>query len=214
MLSEPPLRRLGRILRRIMFGTAAGSATLRDPPPLCIGREVQIRAVVDSLLRSGCVLLFGGRQAGKTTILRRICADLATEMVSVRTIGQCRLPIYVNLMRLPYDAGPDEFFLLMAQRAKEECEASIRGFRSGSSASFDRAGRGLERIEARIAALRGATGQLDLQLLFLVDEAKRILRGRFSRDFQDNLFKVLYGDSPHRGCCYIVRWSSGIVSIF
>ena len=107
-------------------------------------------------------------------------------------------------MRLPYDAGPDEFFLLMAQRAKEECEASIRGFRSGSSASFDRAGRGLEGFEARIAALRGATGQLDLQLLFLVDEAKRILRGRFSRDFQDNLFTVLYGDSPHRGCCYIV----------
>ncbi len=52
-------------------------------------------------------------------------------------------------------------------------------------------------------SLRNSAGQLDLHSLFLVDETKRILRGRFSREFQDNLFALLYG-SPLKGLCQIV----------
>ena len=206
MISVDRLRRFFRAISRTLSGTqSSGPAPAPVPlPSICVGREALCKTVVDSASNSSCVLLFGGRQAGKTTILRQIATDLATGKRSSRELGRLQLPVFVDLMRLPYDAGPNEFFRLMADRAKRECEASISGFRIRGSSTFDSAPDGLDGFEIRLASLRDSAGQLDLHFLFLVDETKRILRGRFSREFQDNLFALLYGDSPLRGLCQIV----------
>lgn len=189
-----------------MWRRRGHSASLgsREDTSLCIGRDSEIRDIVDSVIRSGCVLLFGGRQAGKTTLLHGIAADLENRITGAPQSGLCRVPVFVNLMRLPYDAVPNDFFLLMAERAKEECERLINSFRVSSSLAFSRAGTLLGGFERRIQTLREGAVKLDLHLVFLVDEVKRILRGRFSRDFQDNLFTILFGDSPQKGCCNIV----------
>ncbi|MDZ3825626.1 hypothetical protein [Pseudomonas monsensis] len=41
-------------------------------------------------------------------------------------------------------------------------------------------------------------GEVEISLIFLLDEAKRVLTDRFTRGFQDNLFALLYGDSELR----------------
>ena len=56
----------------------------RSPLQQCFGREDLCNAVVNSALEAGAVLLFGGRQAGKTTLLREIAKTLSAERAHLR----------------------------------------------------------------------------------------------------------------------------------
>jgi hypothetical protein len=38
--------------------------------------------------------------------------------------------VYVDLMRLPYDAGPWDFFTMLRQCALDVCQAGVPGYRS------------------------------------------------------------------------------------
>src|SRR5437870_2873544 len=86
----------------------------RVPPRgghLCVGRDALAAAVLRSAADAGCVLLFGSRQSGKTTLLRKIQSDVLLQSPSPE--GRFTLPVFVDLMTLPYDAKPGDFFELV-----------------------------------------------------------------------------------------------------
>ena len=107
-----------RLLRRL-FGREARTVDLlhTNRSVVCLGRDQLRKAIITAAKDCGCVLLFGGRQSGKTTLLRAMEGDLRIDPHSDSTI---RLPVYVDLMQLKYDATPTDFFnlvIMLTERA-------------------------------------------------------------------------------------------------
>lgn len=155
---------------------------------ICVGRERLLNQVVASAINRRCVLLFGGRQSGKTTALLKIEADLKRP-VSAAKLDTYICPVYIDLTVLPVDAKAPDFFNLLAKSAVSACFAKIEGF---ARPNLDEC-KTVETFASAIKAITGSAGNIDLTLLFLIDEAERVLGERFPRGFQDNLFAILYG---------------------
>ncbi|MGD0047418.1 MAG: hypothetical protein ABSE42_10400 [Bryobacteraceae bacterium] len=168
---------------------------------LCFGRDSLCEDVVRSTFSQGCALLFGGRQSGKTTVLRNIARQLADGNYRNPT-PQIRVPVFVDLMRLPYDARPADFFATLASLSidacAEQCPAVL------GEKNFASRVNGLESFETAIARVRSRASHVDLRFAYLLDESKRIIGDRFPRGFHDNLFHVLFGNSKIQGVCNIV----------
>lgn len=173
------------------------SCTIRPDGTICVGRKQLVAQAIKGALTDRALLLFGGRQAGKTTLLRRIELELNAQSVNIGETGDIVLGVYVNLMTLPYDAGPSEFYTHLASRLTTTCESCISGAsleavhtHSTTTVSMDSFCRDIAEILSRVA-------DRDVRVVFLLDEAKRVLGNRFPRGFQDNLFALLYGaDRP------------------
>lgn len=168
---------------------------------MCFGREDLCRQVASSALTSGCALLFGGRQAGKTTMLVRILEQRRRELSEFNGTGQAIVPVYLNLMRLPYDARPAVFFQFAAAEILAACSRVLPGLKRQKRLPAPST---LDSFERFVLGLLSSLPQVDLRLLLLVDEAKRILGERFPSGFRDNLFALLYGNSPTNAVCSIV----------
>jgi len=168
---------------------------------LCCGRETLCEEVVRSTFAHGCVLLFGGRQSGKTTTLRNIALQLLKGNEG-ESSSQIRVPVFVDLMRLPYDATPADFFSMLAKLSvdacAQQCPEVLSERRIASRVT------GLESFETAITRLRSKVRHSDLRFAYLLDESKRIIGDRFPRGFHDNLFHVLFGNSEIQGVCNIV----------
>ncbi|SRR6266404_6254480 len=91
----------------------------------CVGRRDLCGGLVESALDSGAVLMFGGRQAGKTTVLRKIENDLRKVSCSTDDLCPLNVPVYADLMRLPYDATPRDFFRMLSKLALDACRRQI-----------------------------------------------------------------------------------------
>jgi hypothetical protein len=181
--------------------TDSGAPVHRSSAVNCYGRDELCQAVVASAFNSSCVLLFGGRQAGKTTILRRIEEMLEGDRRHRVRSGHADLAVFIDLMRLPYDATPAAFFNLLAVSAYSACERTIGEFRRPRRRG---AVKELVGFEEALTAVRESNRAIDLRFLFLIDESKRILGERFPDAFRDNLFTLLYGSSPVRDVCCVV----------
>ena len=81
-----------------------------------------------ALKRSNAVLLYGGRQAGKTTLLRFVHDEQSEALADINVLSSCELFIYTDLSRLRYDASPPDFFQLLATRALNACKSRVVGF--------------------------------------------------------------------------------------
>lgn len=168
------------------------------PAVVCYGRDELCERIIRSFREQGCVLLFGGRQSGKSTVLRAI----AQRAEPTGTSGEVFwLPVYVDLMRLPYDADPWIFFGMLRDCAIQSCMAAIPRFRPGNSRLTIRS---VSAFENEILQARASATGMDLRIAFLLDESKRVIGNRFPRGFHDNLFHLLYGDSKLAGLCSIV----------
>jgi len=157
-------------------------------PKLCFGRKSLLTHIIDSALSRRCVLLFGGRQSGKTTALLRIGADLLRP-VEVGKLDAFVCPVYVNLTALPINAQAPEFYNFLLNSAMESCISAIDGFfpsELGQCSTIEEFARAVQKITSSAI-------NVDLTILFLIDEAERVLGERFPRGFQDNLFAILYG---------------------
>src|ERR1043166_1664313 len=95
---------------------------------MCFGRDELCTSILQSALQSGAVLVFGGRQAGKTTILRKIEDSFNEDRCSSDDLRQLVIPVYADLMTLPYDAAPRDFFRLLSTLALQACSRRIEGF--------------------------------------------------------------------------------------
>ena len=140
-----------------------------------------------------CLLLFGGRQAGKTTMLRHAERVSVAKLHGSRAQSEETLAVYVDLMALPYDAGPSEFYRFLIDRAIAVCADVFDDVRGVVAESGGRVRRihttdafG-EEVQRLLGGSRGVR-----RVIFLLDEAGRVLGRRFPRAFQDNLFSLLY----------------------
>ncbi|MGB3070458.1 MAG: AAA family ATPase [Ottowia sp.] len=147
--------------------------------------------LVYALGRTNAVLLFGSRQSGKTALLRHLEVEHSKAVIDASVLSSHELYIYVDLAQLRYDASPSDFFSMLAARALGACEARIVGF---TKLAFD-APTDLDSFVCAIQAIVAGCSQVDARLVFLLDEAKRVLGGRFPRGFQDNLFSLLFGEA-------------------
>lgn len=155
-----------------------------------VGREDIKEKIIKEALTRRCVLLFGGRQSGKTTLLLKVMSDLSRRM-TMDKLDSFTCPVYVDLTTLPSNAGTPDFFNLMVSSAISSCCKFIDGF---DSTNFNKQScNNIEIFTDRILEITKNTGNIDLTLLFLIDESERILGERFPRGFQDNLFAILYG---------------------
>ena len=166
---------------------------------LCFGRDLLCDDVLRSTFSHGCVLLFGGRQSGKTTALLNIARRLGCEPDSG---AQKRIPVFVDLMRLPYDAKPADFFASLATLSVDACATRYPKVLSARKEALRVSG--LESFEKTINRVRSSVGHPDVRFVYLLDESKRVIGNRFPRGFQDNLFHVLFGHSAIQGVCNIV----------
>ena len=140
-----------------------------------------------------CLLLFGGRQAGKTTMLRHAERVAVARLRRSGAHSEETLAVYVNLMALPYDAGPSEFYRYLMDRAGAVCADVFDDVR-GAVAEPDGQVRSIHTTEAFGEELQDLLGAAHgvRRVIFLLDEAGRVLGRRFPRAFQDNLFSLLY----------------------
>lgn len=173
--------------RRVSVRISPGSPYFAERPTAQSRMEYALR-------RSNAVLLYGGRQAGKTTFLRRLQDASLAVLANVDQLSGYDLVVYVDLSRLQYDATPADFFLLLYTKAVAACEARVIGFElTGSYSPED-----LDSFVLALSAVASACRQVDVRFVFLLDEAKRVLGARFPRGFQDNLFSLLFGEAGEK----------------
>jgi hypothetical protein len=169
----------------------------------CFGRDELCDHIVRSALEQGAVLLFGGRQMGKTTILLRIEKNLLSRPDVI--------PIYVDLMTLPPQAGPPEVFRLLSRLAFEGCRGRDPSLSVSLRSSEVLSRLMLDDLVSDLSALLDAMTEPNLIFLFLIDEAKRMLGSHLSQGLQDNLFALLYGTTTIAGrCCVVLAGSQDL----
>ena len=141
--------------------------------------------------RDGAVLLYGGRQSGKTSFLLAVADKMRSKTARVANLVSLDVPVYVDLTALHYDATPPDFFGLLLAKTCEAFTRQIEGFLPTEhpiTLSLDRFVHGLCNV-------RAGCGEVDAQPVFLWDEASTNPQSaRFPRGFQDNLFAILYGE--------------------
>jgi len=127
-------------------------------------------------------LLFGGRQAGKTTLLRRIHRDVNACKANALELGDLDAAVYINLMTMDYEAGPSEFFRHLTNQLKKTCEDRIEHFDlSVLPSGTSRSGSAADLFHEDMSAIFKASGEVELRVLFLLDESQRVLGKRFPR---------------------------------
>ncbi|HVW53974.1 MAG TPA: AAA family ATPase [Trinickia sp.] len=154
------------------------------------GRRDLVIDLAKQAVNRRCVLLFGGRQSGKTTLLRKVHEALQRS-VHVDRFDTFTCPVYVDLTGLPVDAKPSDFFAYLLSAAVETCKTLVDGFPANIFES--NVCSTIEEFASKIRSITNSTGNVDLTVLFLIDESERVLGERFPRGFQDNLFSILYG---------------------
>lgn len=182
---------------------------MRENKVKCYGRDSAINELVASARRHGSVLLFGGRQAGKTTLLLKLTDILSRQQASISILSDIDLPVYIDLMRLPYDAKPCDFFYLLINETITICSNLISGFEAPAQIPSTKEEYSLEVFSTQLTKLKHACKEVNLHILFLLDESKRVLGDRFPRGFQDNLFSLLYGDAAGNGPKISMVFSGG-----
>src|SRR4051812_19489052 len=96
----------------------------------CFGRDALCERLLRDALERGAVLLLGGRQSGKTTILLRISHDLRKARGDICQMHHLDVGVYIDLRDLAFDAVPADFFRMLARRARDECQRAVDGYPS------------------------------------------------------------------------------------
>jgi energy-coupling factor transporter ATP-binding protein EcfA2 len=150
----------------------------------CVGRDELAAAVVRSASEAGAVLLFGGRQSGKSTLLRHIASKLRVTNGVSGHLSALVLPVLLDLMTLPYDAQPSDFFRVALQETLGACASQVNGFALPSALS--REPTTLDSFIDNLSILKVATGNVDVSFLFLVLPGFAWVKGRMAIDSTPN----------------------------
>ena len=140
------------------------------PPELFYGRERERRDIAD---RSGACFIYGGRQLGKTALLRRVENDFN------ETSGHVALWIDLKVHEIGYARGPRDIWPLIRDGLSE------RGVLSRRRGQLDPAN--LRHIETLLQAIaEWIAGRKDRRLLLLLDEADEFLAQDAGSDFRES----------------------------
>lgn len=172
------------------------SLGIRPGSEFFVERDDTCDRIHEATRKTNAVLLFGGRQSGKTTLLLRLRDRLLCVAGNVSTLGSLEVPVYIDLTRLKYDAEPADFYQLLVHAARTSCAQQIVGFPRDNAHSYtvSRTGDLLDNFIGDLQSVSTACGEIEPRFVFLLDEAKRVLGDRFPRGFQDNLFSLLFGE--------------------
>jgi hypothetical protein len=164
------------------------------------GRESTIDRLLQAVRRDSATLLYGGRQAGKTSVMLALAERMRAIRGRVSSMTLLDVPVYVDLTALHYDATPVDVFGLLFSKLADALAEQIDGFSSPEKVTALPLGEFIRGLQS----LREGCGEVDARPVFLLDEAKRILGTRFPRGFQDNLFSILYGELSVEARCTMV----------
>ena len=92
------------------------------------GRRQASIDLLQSVHRDSAVLLYGGRQSGKTSFLLAITREMRALRAKISELTALDVPVYVDLTTLHYDATPADFFGLLIRKTRESLELQIEGF--------------------------------------------------------------------------------------
>jgi hypothetical protein len=163
----------------------------------CFGRDPLCLEIVKAAIDNGAVLLFGSRQAGKSSVLLRI-RELLSHATPQET-GIAILPVYLNMQTLPPEATTSSVFRLMASEAAVCCQVDSHSGSATVETAFY-----LDRLIEELARIVRTIERSDAKFLFLIDETKRIVGSKFPSGFRDNLFALIYGEHELSGrCCFV-----------
>jgi len=142
-------------------------------PTVFYGRGETVRYLLDRLLAGDRFAVAGGRRMGKTTLLRR----LEAELTGVGSAGRLLVvPVFVDVAEL-YGGSAEEAYGLLARKVGEAARAAELPAEAWEAAS------GPDLAEV-LRALLQATRRLGrLQLVFLFDEIERLLRAEWGGGF-------------------------------
>jgi len=142
-------------------------------PTLFYGRGATAAYLLDRLLAGERFAVAGGRRMGKTTLLRRLEADLAGVGADG---GLVVVPVFVDMAEL-YAGPAEEAYGVLARRVSAAARASGLPADDGEVAS------GPELADALRALLQSTRRLGRLQLVFLFDEIERVLRAEWGGGF-------------------------------
>lgn len=162
---------------------------------LFYGRDA-LRLELVSKLRDGQSFgITGGRRMGKTTLLRRIEADLIAQREQWLKGGLLIIPIYLDTLALSYPITADSIFELILQRVED----NVRNIRSRPKNKRTQYGP-LHPFAAQLASLIDRIPDYRSQVIILFDEVEPIRTYEWSQAFFANWRAFLHNEpviSPH-----------------
>lgn len=158
----------------------------------CYGREKIIDNIINHSISDGITFLFGGRQSGKTTILLRAEKTLIDRINSDPSSLDIIIPVYVNLLRLPHNPTPENFFQLVSHETLGSCRKIFNGFSLEFPVPDSYARDSLKTFEEELSMLVNYFVEKEVNFLFLFDESKKIFKDNYLSGLNDNLFYAFY----------------------
>ena len=187
-LATRPSGRLAALFRcSLPFSSAAPYATTSSvvPPELFYGRKRERQAIMD---QSGSCFIYGGRQLGKTALLRSVERDFNRSSSS-----QARVAKWIDLKanEIGYQLGPNDIWPLL-QRELRSLKLTNMG-RSELDPGVDR------QVKTFLGRIRKwLDEQKDRRLLLLLDEADEFLKRDAETDFRESARLKLLMDETER----------------
>lgn len=138
---------------------------------LFYGRESLRNELVTKLRDGQSFGITGGRRMGKTTLLRRVEADLITLSKQWINGGLCVVPVYVDALALPHPITPDSIFDLIFRKIEHGIKPACSQ-KSENDLVFDCP---LHPFAGELANLIHKFSDYRLQIVMLFDEVEPIL---------------------------------------
>lgn len=156
---------------------------------LFYGRNQLRYELVESLRNGQSFGVTGGRRMGKTTLLRRVEADLVEHAKQWADGGLLVIPVYIDGLTLSAPVTPDNVFAVILEKV-EKCIGP-----STSSATNLRSDQlPLHLFTARLVELIQSSSKHRLQIVVLFDEVEPILDYDWGRGFFSNWRALLHNE--------------------
>lgn len=157
---------------------------------LFYGRDSLRKELVTRLGDGQSFGITGGRRMGKTTLLRRVEADLKTRAKQSMSGGLCILPVYIDTLALPHPITPDGIFNLILKKIERGIEPVYKP-NSGNRRVIDSL---LHPFASELADLIRRVSDYRLQIVILFDEVEPILDLEWGTAFFSNWRAFLHNE--------------------
>ncbi len=157
---------------------------------LFYGRNQLRHELVEGLRNGQSFGVTGGRRMGKTTLLRRVEADLMEYAKRWVNGGLLVIPVYIDGLTLSPPIAPDNVFASIL----EKIERYITPYTSSTSNNLRSTQIPLHPFTARLAQLIQSVASHRLQIVVLFDEVEPILSCDWGQGFFSNWRALLHNE--------------------